>query len=72
MPSINTPERLLVQCELRHTNEIMITWLDTKKAIHAGDRISLKDQDDGRLWTVESISQPELARHIHHEWSNNI
>lgn len=73
MPRAYSPDmRMLVQCELRHSNEIMVTWLDTNKSIKVGNKITLKDQGDGRLWLIESIGQPTPAKSIHREWSNNI
>jgi hypothetical protein len=65
-------EQMLVQCQLRHDDEIMVTYLDTKKTIKVGDRVSLKTKDDGRLWTIESIGQPTRASSIHRDWNNNI
>lgn len=71
-------QAMLVQCELRSDDRIMITWLDMKKPIKIGDKITLKQSSVGfttdmhREWTVESIGQPTPAKDIHHEWSNNI
>lgn len=40
------------QYELRHDTTLMVTWMDDNPRIRVGSKVSLKEDDEDRVWEV--------------------
>lgn len=60
-----------VKLERNGGTETLMTWVNKKKGLAVGSRITLKE-DKNVLWTVTEMYNESRSKLLHTHWNNNI
>lgn len=60
-----------VKLERNGGTETLMTWVDKKKGLAVGSKITLKENKNV-LWTVKEMYKESYSKLLHTNWNNNI